>query len=72
MSSTIPFLTLSAGMVVGGVGALREYYLPMKHCYERDKKRIHELEEEILRLKREMRICGIRIPSEDSKITPGK
>jgi hypothetical protein len=72
--STSTFLALgSIGTVVGGgIYALREYYIPMKNDRTRDRERIQELEEEIVRLKREMRICGIRITSEDSKIAPGK
>jgi len=66
-------LSLGIGALVGGVYALREYYIPIRTRVTRDKQRIQELEEEIVRLKREMRICGIRLgDGEDSKITPGK
>jgi hypothetical protein len=74
MSSTaLSFFTIGTGIVLGS------FYFPMKQSYERDKERdrarINELEEEVFRLKREMRICGIlgrNTEFEDSKITPGK
>ncbi len=72
--STSTFLALGGmgAVVVGSIYTLREYYIPMQNGRTRDRERIQELEEEIVRLKREMRICGIRIASEDSKIAPGK
>lgn len=53
---SIAFIGLSA------VYTLREYYLPLKNQHVKDKERIRALEEEVIRLKREMRSCGIMVP----------
>jgi len=45
-----------------GLYSLREYYLPLKNQHAKDKERIRVLEEEVIRLKREMRSCGITVP----------
>jgi hypothetical protein len=72
MSIATSFIALGIGALTGGAYALREYYLPIKNEYVRDREQIRELEEEIVRLKREMQICGIRTTSEGSKIMPRK
>lgn len=63
MASTVtPFFLVGAGALTGCFYMAREYYLPIKQDYQKDQQRIRSLEEEIVRLKREMRICGIAVP----------
>lgn len=56
--SIAPFALFGLSAVV----TLREYYLPLKNQHAKDKERIRVLEEEVIRLKREMRSCGITVP----------
>jgi hypothetical protein len=64
MSTFVPMVSVMALASLSWIGrySVREYYLPLKDQHAKDKERIHALEEEITRLKREMRICGIPIP----------
>lgn len=62
MSATIvPVLSITSLALALGYH-VKEYYLPLKDQHTKDKERIQALEEEIVRLKREMRICGIVAP----------
>jgi hypothetical protein len=69
MSVTSSLLAVvGAGAISGWFYTIRTYYLPMKEENIKDKERIQSLEEEIVRLKREMRICGIQIqPNSETK-----
>lgn len=72
MTSTVAsFALLGVGGLTGCFYMTREYYLPMKKKQENDKQIIRSLEKEIVRLKREMRICGI-IVSHDPNSTSDK
>ena len=63
MSATIvPVLSVTSLALALGLCHVKEYYLPLKDQHTKDKERIQALEEEIVRLKREMRICGIVAP----------
>lgn len=64
MSTLVPMASVMTLASLSWMGryTLQEYYLPLKHQHAKDKERIRALEEEIVRLKREMRICGIPIP----------
>ena len=63
MSSLASVVSLvGVGAISGWVYTIREYYMPIRENNRKYKERILVLEEEIVRLKREMRICGIPIP----------
>lgn len=57
------FITVSAAIAT----ATYSFLSPFRVQQERDVLRIRELEEEIVRLKREMRSCGIRTSSSEDK-----
>lgn len=61
MSLTVAPLISIASLALIGLYHAREY-APLKDQHAKDKERIQVLEEEIVRLKREMRICGISVP----------
>lgn len=67
MYQYVLFVITSISMVKGcfeGVDKWKKTKQEMK----RDKQRINELEEEIIRLKRELRICGIYTDKSDIEI----
>jgi hypothetical protein len=70
-TTTVPIASIASLALIGLYHA-REFYLPLKDQHAKDKERIQALEEEIVRLKREMRICGITVPyaSSSTPFTP--
>lgn len=71
MSSVTSVISLvGIGVLSGCAYTVHEYYMPMKKDNTKYKERILVLEEEIVRLKREMRICGISISEVASPPSP--
>lgn len=67
MTSTASSIALvSVGALTGYLYITCKYYIPMKKQYMIEKQKIYSLNEEIVRLKREMRICGIYVPQDDN------
>ena len=64
--SSLPSIVALVGLgaISGWTYTIRQYYLPIKQDSEINREKIRVLEEEIVRLKREMRICGIPIQSQ--------
>lgn len=62
MSTAITPIASFALFGLSAAYSVKEYYLPLKDQHAKDKERIRLLEEEIVRLKREMRICGVAVP----------
>lgn len=67
MSSTTGAFTLFVTASAAVATAAYSFLTPFRVQQEKDVLRIQELEEEILRLKREMRSCGIRTSSSEDK-----
>lgn len=66
MSLTLAPVLSIASITLIGFYSVQNYYLPLKDQQTKDKEHIQALEEEIVRLKREMRICGIIVHSSPS------
>lgn len=65
MSSVATATTLALSITL--TGTVYSFLAPFRAKQTKDRTRIQELEEEIIRLKREMRICGIRTSSFEDK-----
>jgi hypothetical protein len=62
--SSLPSVVALVGLgAISGWAYATHRHFPVKEESVINKERIHTLEEEIVRLKREMRICGIPIQS---------
>ena len=63
--SSLPSIIALVGLgALSGWAYTTHQYFPVKEESAMNKERIHTLEEEIVRLKREMRICGIPVQSQ--------
>lgn len=60
-------LLLTVSAAIATATATYSFISPFRVQQEKDVLRIQELEEEIVRLKREMRSCGIRTSSSEDK-----